>query len=287
MAHPSAGVRAVITSTPATPTTEGAGVKLNRIFGRADPRLDPFLLLDDFRSDKPDDYIKGFPWHPHRGIETITYMLRGEMEHRDSLGNGGVLRAGDVQWMTAGRGIIHEEMPHQTDGLLWGFQLWANLPASHKMMPPRYQDVPAHSLPVAQVGPGARARVICGEAGGVSGPVQEIVTDPTYLDVTLSSNGYMRHPLPPTHNAMVYVVRGSVRFGPDERGAVTAGNLATLGPGDRIKAFSSGGGARFLLLAGQPINEPVAWHGPIVMNTDQELQRAFQQFRDGTFLKER
>ena len=286
MSDPRAGVRAVIKSTPSTPTTEGAGVKLNRVFGRADPRLDPFLLLDDFRSDRPDDYLAGFPWHPHRGIETITYMLRGEMEHRDSLGNGGVIRSGDVQWMTAGRGIIHEEMPHQTDGLLWGFQLWANLPASHKMMAPRYQEVSGTDLPVAQVGPGARAKVICGEAGGVSGPVQEIVTAPTYLDVTVSGNGYMRHPVPATHNVMVYVVDGSVRLGAEEQGAVTAGNLALLGPGDRVKAFASGGGARFLLLAGQPINEPVAWRGPIVMNTEEELGQAFQQYRDETFLKQ-
>jgi len=285
MSDPTDGVRALVQAAPATRTSEGAGVILNRAFGRADPRLDPFLLLDDFRSDKPDDYMAGFPWHPHRGIETITYMLRGEMEHKDSMGNGGVLRSGDVQWMTAGRGIIHEEMPHQTDGLLWGFQLWANLPASHKMMPPRYQDVPSHKLPVAKVGPGAMARVIAGEAGGVRGPVQEIVTAPTYLDVTLQANGYTRQPVPPSHNAMAYVVDGAVRFGASEEGAVSAGNLAILGPGNRIKAFAAGGGARFLLLAGQPIKEPVAWRGPIVMNTEEELQQAFKQYRDNTFLK--
>ena len=269
---------------PSVPTTEGAGVRLRRVFGRVDPRLDPFLLLDDFRSDDPDDYIAGFPWHPHRGMETISYLLHGALAHGDSLGNTGDLGPGDVQWMTAGSGIIHEEMPRQTEGLLHGFQLWANLPAAHKMMAPRYQDVPAAEIPEVTLDGGVVARVICGEVGGTSGPVRDIVTEPTYLDLRLPANGELEHPVPRPHNAFAYLFEGEARFGPDGGQPVGAGHLVIFGAGDGVQVRATDQAARLLLVAGRPLGEPVAWGGPIVMNTDEELRRAFADYQDGTFL---
>ena len=287
MSDSNGGIRTPIDVTPSVPTTEGAGVRLRRAFGQANPRLDPFLLLDDFSSDEPKDYVPGFPWHPHRGIETITYMMRGEMAHRDSLGNEGVIRPGGVQWMTAGSGIIHEEMPRPTEGSLWGFQLWCNLPSSHKMCSPRYQECGPEQLPVADVGAGARGRVICGEAAGVTGPIKGVATSPTYLDVTVRPDGYMRQAVPAGHNALVYMVDGSASFGDPDAEPVPAHSLAVLGPGDRIKVFASRGAARFLLLAAPPIDEPVAWQGPIVMNTREELETAFKEYRQDRFVRSR
>ena len=278
-------IRPVISIQASVPTTEGAGVRLRRAFGRVDPRLDPFLLLDDFHSDDPDDYIAGFPWHPHRGMETISYLIHGELAHGDSLGNEGLLGPGDVQWMTAGSGIIHEEMPRQTEGLLWGFQLWANLPADQKMMAPRYQDIPAADIPAVDLAGGARARIICGEAGGGRGPVQEIVTDPTYLDVSLPGGATLKHPVPAGHNVFAYVFEGQASPGPGAGTTAAAGQLVIFGEGDSVQVRAPNQDARFLLIAGRPLGEPVAWGGPIVMNTDEQLRQAFQEYHNGTFIK--
>jgi len=268
----------------AVPTMEGAGVRLKRAFAQADPALDPFLLLDDFHSDDPSDYIAGFPWHPHRGIETITYVLLGEIAHGDSMGNKGMIGPGDVQWMTAGSGIVHEEMPHQGDGMLWGFQLWANLPAADKMMAPRYREVTAAEIPEVHLND-ARVKVICGAVGDTQGPVRDIVTDPTYLDVTVHPGRTFSYAVPSTHNCFAYVVVGDGRFG-DERGTTVGGeHLVVFGKGDAVQVTGGEGGLRMLFCAGKPIGEPVAWRGPIVMNSEKELHTAFAEFRDGTFIK--
>ena len=270
------------------PTLEGAGVRLRRAFGFEEvPRLDPFLLLDDFRSNEPAAYRRGFPWHPHRGMETITYVLAGEVEHGDSLGNRGVIGAGDVQWMTAGSGIIHQEMPKgDGEGRMWGFQLWANLPASHKMMDPRYREVRHDDIPVAETAGGARVRVICGDVAGVEGPVREIVTDPTYLDVALPPGGTFTHAVKPTHTVFAYVIEGEGYF-EQERDSRLCGNhmLVVYGPGDAVAVSAEKRPVRFLLVAGRPLAEPVAWYGPIVMNTQVELDTAFREYEQGTFVK--
>jgi redox-sensitive bicupin YhaK (pirin superfamily) len=264
---------------------EGAGVRLQRVFGRADPALDPFLLLDHFGSDDPADYLAGFPWHPHRGIETITYMLDGRVSHGDSLGNKGVIGAGDVQWMTAGSGIIHEEMPERSERLR-GFQLWANLPAAHKMMAPRYRDVPQATIPCAQLAEGVEAAVICGVAGGVEGAVADIVTDPSYLDVRMERATVLTHDVQQGHNVFAYLFEGAGQL--EEGGElVEASRLVIFGDGDQVRITAGHDGARFLLISGRPIGEPVAWRGPIVMNTDDELRIAFEEYREGTFIKER
>lgn len=276
------GIRKIFGITKSTPTREGAGVYLKRAFGQADPALDPFLLLDDFGSADPADYVAGFPWHPHRGIETITYLISGSVVHGDSLGNKGIIRAGDVQWMTAGSGIVHEEMP-QSEPDLRGFQLWSNLPAANKMMPPRYRDVKAGQIPEAKTD-GATINVICGEIAGVKGPVTEIVTDPLYFDVTVRPGAVFTHAIKRGHNAFAYVIEGRGAFG-DEGQAVDAGRLAVFEDGDEVKATAGADGVRFLLVAGQPIREPVAWGGPIVMNTEAELQTAFEEYNNGTFIK--
>ncbi len=288
-----------------TPTMEGAGVQLKRAFGfHQVPLLDPFLLLDDFHSDNPDDYIRGFPWHPHRGIETITYMLHGEVEHGDSMGNKGVIYSGDVQWMTAGSGIIHQEMPEgQKDGLMWGFQLWANLPASHKMMDPRYRDVKSSQIPKITVDAGAQVRIICGEVNGVRGPVQDIVTDPEYLDITIPSKSNFRHTVKRGHTVFAYVIEGAGYFdqGHDSYAFQIVGanyfdfkrdylfgpeNLIIFDDGDEAVVTTEDKSVRFLLISGKPIGEPVAWYGPIVMNTQEELRIAFQEYQNGTFIKD-
>jgi redox-sensitive bicupin YhaK (pirin superfamily) len=286
------------------PTLEGAGVHLKRAFGwHHVPELDPFLLLDDFHSSRPEEYLPGFPWHPHRGIETITYVLEGKVEHGDSMGNTGVIGPGDVQWMTAGSGIVHQEMPKgRADGRMWGFQLWANLPASHKMMEPRYRGIVAGEIPVARLAGGATAKVICGEAEGVRGPVRDIVTEPEYLDVALPPETSLRRRVRPGHTAFAYVIDGSGIFGPDSDPfdiqvegrswfdmkrelAISPESLVMFDDGDEISVCAGPAGARFLLVSGKPIGEPVAWWGPIVMNTQEELRVAFDEYERGTFLK--
>jgi redox-sensitive bicupin YhaK (pirin superfamily) len=274
------------------PTMEGAGVRLKRAFGFGElGRLDPFLLLDAFHSENPDDYKRGFPWHPHRGIETITYILDGDVEHGDSMGNRGIISAGDVQWMTAGSGIIHQEMPKgDRKGEMWGFQLWSNLPARAKMMAPRYQEVKQNQIPEVKTPGGATARVIAGEVEGVRGPVKEIVTDPLFLDVSLPAGKSFTHPVDPEHTVFAYVIDGEGYFdsGPLARAKPTPhgeGTLVLYGAGKGITVAADRKPVRFLLVAGRPFNEPIAWQGPIVMNTQAELRTAFQEFQDGTFVK--
>jgi redox-sensitive bicupin YhaK (pirin superfamily) len=286
------------------PTMEGAGVRLKRAFGFYQvPLLDPFLLLDDFHSNHPDDYLKGFPWHPHRGIETITYVLYGKVEHGDSMENRGIISSGDVQWMTAGSGIIHQEMPKgQEDGLLWGFQLWANLPASHKMMDPRYRDVKSHQIPEVTLDYGVKVKIICGEVKGVKGPVQDIVIDPEYLDITVPSNSHLRYPVKRGHTVFAYIIEGKGYFDPgrdvyayevegrnyfDFKRECMMGseNLILFDDGDELTISTEEKPVRFLLISGKPIGEPVAWYGPIVMNTQEELRIAFEEYENGTFIR--
>ena len=280
-------IRKVKLTLKSRPTMEGAGVRLKRAFGYADPSLDPFLLLDDFHSDNPNDYIAGFPWHPHRGIETITYMLHGKIEHGDSLGNGGVIEAGDVQWMTAGNGIIHQEMPKKeiTDPLLWGFQLWANLPASHKMMNPRYRDLKGAQFPIVDMDNNVKVKIICGEVNGIKGPVQDIVTEPEYLDVTIQPHSEFNHPVKKGHNAFAYVIKGRGYFEDPKDHLVDNETLVIYKNGDDVKITAGDEELRFLLISGKPLKEPVAWRGPIVMNTEEELRVAFEEYHNGTFIK--
>jgi redox-sensitive bicupin YhaK (pirin superfamily) len=287
--------RAVRRIFPARPTLEGAGVRLKRAFGFGEaPEFDPFLLLDDFHSADPADYLAGFPWHPHRGIETITYILHGQVEHGDSMGNSGVIGPGDVQWMTAGSGIIHQEMPHgdptsaaagNAATLLWGFQLWANLPAAHKMMDPRYQEVKSSQVPRVELDGGAVARVICGSVSGTAGPVRDIMTDPEYLDISVPAGSRFAHPVRRGHTVFAYVIEGSGEFG--EGGAAKVGreNAILFSDGDQVVIATDREPARFLLVSGRPLGEPIAWRGPIVMNTEEELRRAFQEYQEGTFVK--
>jgi quercetin 2,3-dioxygenase len=280
-------VRAIAEVWRSQPTREGAGVHLKRAFGfRHAPRLDPFLLLDDFRSDHPSEYSPGFPWHPHRGIETITYMLAGRVEHGDSLGNEGVIAAGDVQWMTAGSGIIHQEMPKgDAAGRMGGFQLWANLPASQKMMEPRYREVKRSQIPEARLAGDVRVKVICGDVGGVQGPVRDIVTDPAYLDVAMPAGTRFVYGAPAGYTALVYIVEGSLCCDRHGETAVDADSVVLFGDGDELVVSTRGDGGRFLFFSGRPIGEPVAWYGPIVMNTQEELRLAFDEVERGTFLK--
>jgi len=285
------------------PTIEGAGVRLRRAFGFGDTsEFDPFLLLDDFRNENPDDYLAGFPWHPHRGIETITYVLAGTVEHGDSLGNKGNLGAGDVQWMTAGRGIMHQEMPKgDPNGRMHGFQLWANLPASLKMTEPRYQDIAAADIPEVVDDDGTRARIICGEFWGKTGPVEGVAADPRYVDLSVPPGLRKRIPVDPARHVFAYVFAGSGAFrdasqpravlteqvGSGEGTSYdTAGNrsLVLFDRGEEVVVQAGGEGMRFLLVSGLPLKEPVAWYGPIVMNTQEELRAAFEQLRQGTFL---
>jgi redox-sensitive bicupin YhaK (pirin superfamily) len=316
------------------PTIEGAGVHLKRAFGFSEaPLFDPFLLLDDFHSENPDDYLKGFPWHPHRGIETITYVLHGDVEHGDSMGNKGIINSGDVQWMTAGSvlhgdvehgdsmgnkgiinsgdvqwmtagsGVIHQEMPKGDDsGLMWGFQLWANLPASRKMMDPRYRDVKSEQIPEVTFENGVRIKVICGEVNGVKGPVKDIVKAPEYLDVMIPSGSELIHPVKEGHTVIAYVfegkgyfckeknpftyeVEGTNYFDIQRAAFVERESLVFFDNGDQIFASTEDEPVRFLLISGKPIGEPVAWYGPIVMNTQEELRIAFEEYQKGTFIK--
>jgi|SRR5579863_4007594 len=287
------------------PTMEGAGVHLKRAFGNVQiPKFDPFLLLDDFHSTKPAEYLAGFPWHPHRGIETITYVLEGNVEHGDSMGNAGVISPGDVQWMTAGSGIIHQEMPKGgPDKRMWGYQLWANLPASHKMMRPRYRDVKSTQIPEINLPSGATVKIVCGSLQGVSGPVQDIVIDPEYLDVRIPSQTSFIHSVKPGHTVFAYVIEGKGYFDHqrdsyafemigdhysefDRECLIGAESLVLYEPeGGQIEVTTEKEPVRFLLVSGKPIGEPVAWYGPIVMNSQQELRVAFEEFERGTFIK--
>jgi redox-sensitive bicupin YhaK (pirin superfamily) len=286
------------------PTIEGAGVHLKRVFGFSEvPLFDPFLLLDDFRSDNPDHYLKGFPWHPHRGIETITYVLKGDVEHGDSLGNKGIISSGDVQWMTAGSGIVHQEMPKgDGNGKMYGFQLWANLPSREKMMDPRYRDVANEQIPEVKLPNDTTVKIIAGEVSGVKGPVQDIVIDPVYIDVTVPANSEFRHPTKPGHTAFAYIIDGQgyccreknpftyevegINYFDIQRDPfVGNGTLVLFDDGDEIMVFTEEHKVRFLLISGKPIGEPVAWYGPIVMNTQEELQIAFEEYSQGTFIK--
>ena len=296
-------LRAVESVTTARPTMEGAGVRLHRAFGFGDTEtFDPFLLFDDFRGDRPDDYIAGFPWHPHRGIETITYVLAGTVEHADSLGNKGNLGAGDVQWMTAGSGIMHHEMPTgDTSGKMHGFQLWANLPAHLKMTKPRYQDIQAKDIPEIAEDDGSVARVIVGDFWGKTGPVEGIAADPSYVDISVPPNKKKRIKIDTRRNAFAYIFAGSGVFDDasepfgiltekvdDSLVRETIGNrsLVVFSSGDEIVVHAGPEGIRFLLVSGQPFKEPVAWYGPIVMNTKAQLTEAITDLRNGTFIKE-
>ena len=272
--------RRVLAVMAGQPTSDGAGVKLTRVIGQQRlPDLDPFLMLDEFRSDDAKDYIAGFPDHPHRGFETVTYMLAGRMRHEDNKGNKGLLRPGSVQWMTAGRGIVHSELPEQEDGLMWGFQLWVNLPATDKMTDPRYQEIAPEEIPEAEIAGGGRVRVIAGRVGKVSGPISGIATDPTYLDVTLPAGGRFAHALPLAYNAFVYVFDGSAEIGAEK---IARDRVAVMSQGDRIEVSAPEGG-RFILVAGKPLGEPVAKYGPFVMNTVEELRQAVEDFQAGRF----
>jgi len=296
-------VRPIKRLSKSKPTLEGAGVHLRRAFGFGNTNdFDPFLLLDDFRNDIPADYLAGFPWHPHRGIETITYVLTGAVEHGDSIGHSGTIASGDVQWMTAGKGIIHQEMPKgDNTGRMHGFQLWANLPASLKMMTPRYQEVQSPDIPEVQDDDGTRVRIVCGEFWGQKGPVDEVAIDPIYLDVTVPPGRTKSLPVETTRHAFAYVFAGDGRFSnasdplavPTEPEAwadttppskAENRSLVLFDKGDEVVVRAGDDGVRFLLISGKPLGEPVAWYGPIVMNTQEQLRTAFTELQDGTFL---
>ena len=298
-------IRPVKKLVKAKPTMEGAGVHLQRAFGFGDTKeTDPFLLLDDFRNERPEDYLAGFPWHPHRGIETITYVLSGDVEHADSLGNQGVIGAGDVQWMTAGSGIIHQEMPHGTpEGQMHGFQLWANLPSSLKMTPPRYQEVESAAIPEVTDDDGTKIRVICGSIWGQTGPIDGIAADPQYVDVWVPPRTKKSIPVETTRSAFAYVFEGSGKFcnASDPLAVPTEGvgwadttlyeeaddrSLILFDRGDEVTVEAGEHGVRFLLVSGKPLQEPVAWYGPIVMNTQEEIRQAFAEYQAGTFLQQ-
>ena len=286
------------------PTLEGAGVHLKRAFGFGGVHaFDPFLLLDDFRSDNPEYYLKGFPWHPHRGIETITYILEGKVEHGDSMKNAGVISPGDVQWMTAGSGIIHQEMPKgDANGRMGGFQLWANLPAAQKMMEPRYRDVKSTQIPEVSSGNGVKIKVICGLVDGTQGPVRDIITDPEYLDVSVPAGTNFTHPTKAGHTVLAYVIEGEARFCQEKdpfsyevegvnyfdlqrKPFADNESLVLFEDGEQVVVATQAEPVRFLLISGKPIGEPVAWYGPIVMNTQAELETAFEELNNDTFIK--
>lgn len=286
------------------PTIEGAGVHLRRAFGFSQvPRFDPFLMLDDFRSDDPEHYLKGFPWHPHRGIETITYVLRGDVEHGDSMGNKGIISSGDVQWMTAGSGVIHQEMPKgDENGSMYGFQLWANLPRSHKMMEPRYRDVKKDQIPEVLLDNGTKIRIICGKVRNEQGPVKDIVIDPEYLDITVPPGSEFTHATKRGHTVFAYIIEGKGYFCKEKKPfsyeteginyfdmktdpLLGNGDLVLFADGDEVMVSTDKDPVRFLLISGKPIGETIAWYGPIVMNTRDELRIAFEEYNNGTFIK--
>jgi hypothetical protein len=268
------------------PTIEGAGVNLKRALGPGEARtVDPFLLLDDFHSKDPSDYVAGFPWHPHRGIETVTYMIRGVVEHGDSIGNKGVINSGDVQWMTAGSGILHQEMPQKYKGMFQGFQLWVNLPASQKMMRPRYRDLRKDQIPSYSPRKGVDIKVIAGRSNGVEGPVKDLVVETEYLDVSLAPGRTLNHRVKKQNTALAYVFEGSARFSPESGSEIGAENVVVFVEGSEIEIQAGADHARFLLISGRPLKEPIAWGGPIVMNTQAELDLAFEELRTGKFIK--
>lgn len=277
--------RRVLRTVRGMPTSDGAGVKLRRVIGQPDlPELDPFLMLDEFGTDSPDDYIAGFPEHPHRGFETVTYMLDGRMRHRDNHGHEGVMVPGSVQWMTAGRGIVHSEMPEQHEGRMRGFQLWLNLPARDKMTEPKYQEFGPERIPVATPASGVSVKVIAGEVGTTRGPIVQPATDPTYLDVELTGNAQFVHELPDQHATFMYVFEGSVRVGEGPQGTVVdAGNLVVLGEGEEVRLTGNAAVSRAILVAGRPLKEPVARYGPFVMNTREQLIQAVEDLQAGRF----
>jgi redox-sensitive bicupin YhaK (pirin superfamily) len=263
-------------------TIEGAGVRLMRVFGHQNQVsvFDPFLLLDHFGSNSPEDYVKGFPWHPHRGMETVTYMWTGEVEHGDSIGNKGVIKSGGLQWMTAGSGIIHQEMPKKRDGLMQGFQLWVNLPAKKKMTDPKYRGIEKEQIPTIQKN-GLKIKLIAGKIDGKEGPVRDLAIEIEYLDVELGAEKAFEHATPKNRTAFAYVVNGSIEV---QNKTIMSGHCAVFGEGDLVR-IGSKEGARFLFVAGEPLKEPVAWRGPIVMNTQEELDKAFKELDEGTFIK--
>lgn len=288
------------------PVLEGAGVHLKRAMGNKEvPQFDPFLLLDDFRSDHPADYIKGFPWHPHRGIETITYVLKGTVEHKDSMENSGIISSGDVQWMTAGSGIIHQEMPKGDEhGAMYGFQLWANLPASRKMMDPRYQEVKQSDIPEIVLENGTKIKLVCGSYKNINGPVKDIVVDPEYLDITVPGHSEFVHATKKRYTVFAYVIDGQgflcrerTPFSYEEDGEnyfditrepyASNGTLVLFDDGDEVSVQTEEQAVRFLLISGKPIGEPIAWYGPIVMNTQKELEIAFREYQNNTFIKKK
>ncbi len=263
-------------------TIEGAGVKLKRVLGNdKNSTLDPFLLLDHFGSDNPEDYILGFPWHPHRGMETVTYMWTGEVAHGDSMGNKGVIKSGDVQWMTAGSGIIHEEMPQKHNGLMQGFQLWVNLPAKKKMIDPKYRGIEKQQIPEFQKD-GLKIKVIAGKVDGTEGPIRDLAINIEYFDVELDAGKTFEHYTPKNDTVFAYLVEGSIEIGSKK---ILQGQCAVFSEGDLVKIGSTGVGTRFLFVSGEPLNEPVAWRGPIVMNTEEELDKAFEEVYSDTFIK--
>lgn len=269
--------------TEGTETSDGAGVKLSRIISQGLMKeTDPFLMLDFFGSDDPDEYIAGFPWHPHRGIETVTYMLEGEVKHEDSLGNSGVIKSGDVQWMTAGSGIIHQEMPRVTDGLMKGFQLWVNLPAEYKMTNPEYQEYSSDEIPVIKT-ENSNIKIIAGDFSGVKGPVIGKFMQPFYLDVELNRNSELSIPIESSYTTFIYIYKGKGYF--SESTAASEGKLIIFKKGDFIKIQTKNENIRFILVAGRAIEEPIAWNGPIVMNTQEELKTAFKELREDSFIK--
>jgi redox-sensitive bicupin YhaK (pirin superfamily) len=297
-------IRKIIKIFKSKPTLEGAGVHLKRAFGFSEKGLfDPFLLLDDFRSNNPAHYVKGFPWHPHRGIETITYVLQGDVEHGDSMGNTGDIKTGDVQWMAAGSGIIHQEMPKgDANGNMFGFQLWANLPADHKMMPPRYRDVHSSQIPEVTMQNNVTIKIICGEVNGTKGPVQDIMIEPEYMDITVPPYTRYNHPTKRDHTVFAYVINGQGFFCEEknpfsyeveginyfdlERKPYAANeDLLLFGDGDAVLISTEQEPVRFLFVSGKPLNEPIAWAGPIVMNTREELRLAFEEYENGSFIK--
>ncbi|MDD1702056.1 MAG: pirin family protein [Methanoregula sp.] len=280
-------IRTIVKTFTSRETVEGAGVRLHRAFGYPEiPDFDPFLMLDDFRADRPKDYLAGFPWHPHRGIETVTYMLEGTVEHGDSMGHAGSVDAGGVQWMTAGSGIIHQEMPKPVNGRMGGFQLWVNLSRKHKMMDPRYQEIRAGEIPLVTLPGGASVRVICGTIAGVSGPVRDIMAEPEYFDVSLEPDGRLTLPVKPGYLAAAYVIGGTGKFDPRQKDEWGNRTMALFSDeGDPVGIHAGSNGLRFLFFSGKPLREPIAWGGPIVMNTQEELQQAFAEYENDTFIK--
>ena len=281
-----ASIREVAKVIHGQPARDGAGVKLTRMFSRDEAELlDPFLMLDHFGSDRPEDYIAGFPMHPHRGIETVTYMLDGYVDHKDSLGNHGTIGPGDVQWMTAGSGVLHEEMPQEAKGWMQGLQLWVNLPKANKMMPPRYREIKKEDIPVFDLGNGSNIKVIAGESQGLVGPVKDLVVDVKYLDMSLGPRTFLEHEMPAERNGFVMVYEGELIIGDKHPKTVPAGSVAVFGPGDMYRLGTGRRTAKFILASAKPLKEPIAWGGPIVMNTREELDLAFSELKAGAFIK--